>query len=54
MMVSVSAALRPLRSPYRPSSTAPRGRATNPTANTRKVFIRAVVVSSSRKKFAAM
>ena len=53
-MVRVSAALRPARSPKLPMSTAPKGRTTNPSPNTKKVCSRRVVESWLGKKFPAM
>lgn len=43
MTVSVSAALRPLRSPIRPSTQPPTGRMKKPTAKIPMVFMRFAV-----------
>lgn len=54
MMVSVSAALRPARSPYAPSISAPRGRTTKPSPKARNEAISCTVGSSLWKKFCPM
>ncbi|MCX4791714.1 MULTISPECIES: hypothetical protein [unclassified Streptomyces] len=53
-MESVSAALRPLLSPYTPITTAPSGHVTNPVPNTTKAPINADLGSSLVKKLPAM
>lgn len=53
-MVNVRAALRPARSPKFPMSTAPMGRTTNPSPNTRNVPSSRVFGSWLGKKFPAM
>ncbi|SCF72972.1 hypothetical protein [Streptomyces sp. Ncost-T10-10d] len=53
-MESVSAALRPLLSPYTPITTAPSGHVTNPVPNTTKAPINADLGPSLVKKLRVM
>ncbi|KGS73607.1 hypothetical protein X947_5766 [Burkholderia pseudomallei MSHR7334] len=53
-MVSVSAALRPARSPYTPIASAPSGRAMKPMPNAMKASTSSVPVLPRWKKFRAM